>query len=421
VAVFGMRPGLIFQLFLRTASVQRKRAILTIAAIAWGTLSLLLLLSFGEGLRIQLHRASRGMGESLAVMWPGETGLPWQGLPPGRPIRPRIEDIELLRQRIPSLEGVSGEISNWQVTMSTGRTTVTAHIRGVSVRYGDLRNQIPRAGGRFLNPLDEELRRRVVFIGDELARKLFDTEDAEGRQVKLDGVPYTVVGVLVRKIMMGNYGGMDADHALIPITTYKAQYGWDRLNVLVVKPDRKENMESLLAEVHKVLGAKYGFDPEDERVFGIWNTVRSQEETDAMMLGIQMFLGIIGALTLVVGGIGVANIMYAVVKERTREIGVKMALGARSSWITGPIVIEGLVYTTFGGLLGVLMAVSVVTLLAMAPTEGNEAIEFLGKPTLSVPIGVGTAAILGTIGLMAGYFPARRAARIDPAETLRYE
>jgi putative ABC transport system permease protein len=419
--VFGIRPGLIFRLFLRTASVQRKRAILTIAAIAWGTLSLLLLLSFGEGLRIQLHRASRGMGESLAVLWPGETGLPWQGLPPGRPIRPRIEDIELLRRRIPSLAGVSGEMNNWQVTMSTGRTTVTAHVRGVGARYGNLRNQIPRTGGRFLNPLDEERRRRVVFVGDELARRLFDTEDAVGRQVKLDGVPYTVVGVLVRKIMMGNYGGMDEDHALIPITTFKAQYGRDRLNVLVVKPDRSEHMDSVLAEVHRVLGAKYGFDPEDERVFGIWNTVRSQDETDSMMLGIQMFLGIIGALTLAVGGIGVANIMYAVVKERTREIGVKMALGARSSWITGPIVIEGLVYTTFGGLLGVLMAVSAVALLAMVPTEGNEAIEFLGKPTLSMPIGAGTAAILGMIGLMAGYFPARRAARIDPAETLRYE
>jgi len=122
-----------------------------------------------------------------------------------------------------------------------------------------------------------------------------------------------------------------------------------------------------------------------------------------------------------VGGIGVANIMYAVVKERTREIGVKMALGARSSWVTGPIVLEGLVYTLFGGLLGVLMAVTVVSLLALAPTEGNEAIEFLGKPTLSMPIGVGTAAILGLIGLLAGYFPARRAVRIDPAQTLRYE
>jgi putative ABC transport system permease protein len=419
--LLGTRPGLICRLFLKTASVQRKRAILTVAAIAWGTLSLLLLLSFGEGLRLQLHRASRGMGESLAVLWPGETGRPWQGLPRGRPIRPRIEDVELLRQRVPNLAGVSGEISNWQVTMSTGYATVTAHIRAVGASYGEMRNQIPRAGGRFLNPLDEAFRRRVVFLGDELARRLFGTEDAVGEQVKMDGVPYTVVGVLVDKMMMGNYSGMDTDHAVVPLSTYRAQYGDDWLEVLVVKPDREENMDRVLAGVHEVLGAKYGFDPEDERVFGIWNTVRTQEETDAMMLGIQIFLGVIGALTLVVGGIGVANIMYAVVKERTREIGVKMALGARSSWITGPIVLEGLVYTFFGGLLGVVMAVSTVSLLAILPTEGNEAIAFLGTPTLSVSIGVGTAAVLGSIGLLAGYFPARRASRIDPAETLRYE
>ena len=123
--MLGFRPGLILRLFARTASVQRKRAVLTIAAIAWGTLSLLLLLSFGEGLRIQLHRASRGMGSSLAVMWPGETGRPWQGLPAGRRIRPRIEDLDLLRERVTNHAGVTGEISNWQVTMTTPVATVT--------------------------------------------------------------------------------------------------------------------------------------------------------------------------------------------------------------------------------------------------------------------------------------------------------
>jgi putative ABC transport system permease protein len=142
---------------------------------------------------------------------------------------------------------------------------------------------------------------------------------------------------------------------------------------------------------------------------------------DKIMVGIELFLGIIGALTLLIGGIGVANIMYAVVKEKTREIGIQMALGARRSWITGPFILQGLIYTLLGGVWGVLIAVLLVILIGLIPTEGNDAMAFLGKPTLSPAIAVATASILGLIGLLAGYFPARRASSIDPAETLRYE
>jgi putative ABC transport system permease protein len=170
-----------------------------------------------------------------------------------------------------------------------------------------------------------------------------------------------------------------------------------------------------------VLSPRLGFDPEDPRVWGVWNTVEGQKISRNILLGMEIFFGIIGALTLIIGGVGVANIMYAVVKERTREIGVKMALGARRAWITGPFLLEGLVYTFLGGLAGAAIAIVLVTLLGLIPSEGNEALEFLGKPTLSWPIGLATVAILGTCGLLAGYFPARRAAAIDPAETLRYE
>jgi putative ABC transport system permease protein len=415
------RVGLVLHLFLRASRVQRKRAVLTVAAIAWGSLSLILLLSFGEGLKRQLWRASRGMGHNLAILWPGETGRPWQGLPAGRPVRPKIEDVELLKQRLDGVVGVSGEIHNWGVTMTRGETTVTGMTIGASPDYGEMRNQIPIAGGRFLNALDHERRRRVVFLGDELATDVFGDVDPVGKTMKLDGVPYLVVGVMKPKIMMGNYGGMDEDHAIVPISTYKAQWGRDWLSVLVVKPERAEMMTYALRQVHEVLGARYGFDPEDDRAFGIWDTVETGREMMNSVIGIQIFLGIIGTLTLIVGGIGVANIMYAVVKERTREIGVKMALGARRGWITGPIVLEGLLYTLLGGLVGLLMALGLITLLASISTEGSAAIQMLGKPTISMPIGAGAALVLGLIGLLAGYFPARRAANIDPAETLRYE
>ena len=415
------RPLLVFQLFLRSSRVQKKRAILTIAAIAWGSLSLLLLLSFGEGLKRQLLVADSGLGRNIAILWPGETTRPWNGLPSGRWILPRIEDIELISQRVANLQAVSGEMRQWQSAYRYGNRTVNRRLTGASVAFGDIRAHIPRSGGRFLNPIDERLRRRVIFLGHELAADLFGDEEPVGLSVLVDNVPFTVVGVLIDKVQNGSYGGPDASHGVIPISTFEAQYGENELENIVVKPLRADLMPAVLKGVRETLGAKYGFDPEDERALGIWNTVEGAALMDKIMLGIQLFLGIIGALTLVVGGIGVANIMYAVVKERTSEIGVKMALGARPGWITGPLVLEGLTYTLIGGALGLIMATVLVMILDWIPTDGNEALQMLGKPTLSVPIAIFSATVLGSIGLLAGYFPARRAALVDPAETLRYE
>jgi putative ABC transport system permease protein len=411
----------IFSLFATSSRLQKKRAYLTIAAIAWGTVAILLLLAFGEGLKRQLDRNRRSTGENLAVMWPGETAKAYKGMPPGRSIRPRIEDVELLQARMPELKAVLGEVVSWRTALTYGRKTVNGRVIGTNWQYGDARKHFPQRGGRFISPADEQQRRRVIFLGDEMAKNIFGDASPVGKTLLVNNAPYLVVGVMQHKTQMGMYGGPDANHAIIPISTFRAQFGRDRINNLVIETNSPGEMKTELRKLNEIMGAKFRYDPTDERALGAWDMVKSAQQTSNILIGIQLFLGIVGALTLLIGGVGVANIMYAVVKERTREIGVKMALGAKRRWIIVPFVLEGVLYTLIGGALGIIIATLLVSLTSFVPIEGNKVMSFLGRPTLSPQIGVITSLILGVIGLLAGYFPARRAASIDPAATLRYE
>jgi len=225
-----------------------------------------------------------------------------------------------------------------------------------------------------------------------LAEDIFGEVDPVGEILQVANVPYLVIGVLHPKLQMGTYKGPDAQGAVIPITTFAAQWSRYSLNNVVFKVGDPEDMPSAREEFARALSARYRFDPTDEQVTRLWDTAEGGKSLAAEMRRFQIFLGVIGALTLLVGGIGVANIMYAVVKEKTREIGVQMAIGAHRSWITGPFVLQGMTYTLLGGALGLVIAIVLIVLLDLVPVEGNRSLEFLGKPTLNVEIAVAGAA-----------------------------
>jgi putative ABC transport system permease protein len=411
--------ALVWRLFRADLAHQTKRIVLTVLAIAWGTLSIVLLLSFGEGLKRSLGAGSRGLGEGIAVIWPGSTTRAYMGLPSGRPIPLKDEDPDLVRSRIPEIGLLSVEYARY-VPVAAGEKMVNVRVRGVEPEFGEIRNIHPQAGGRFLNALDLAEKRRVVFLGEELARDLFGTEDVVGRTVQINRSTFLVVGVAQKKLQMGMYNGADRNQATIPAPTFKSMYTDARIDNLVYRPATPALGDAAKARFYQVMGAKHHFDPEDERALGMWDTREMQRINHNISLGIQIFLGIIGALTLFVGGMGVANIMYAVVKERTREIGVKMALGAKERQVMLPFMMEALLMTVVGGIAGTIVSLGLIFLIAALPLQG-EAFDLLGRPTFSPAIAAATAVVLGTIGTFAGFFPAKRAASVQPAVSLRYE
>ncbi|MFZ0391779.1 MAG: ABC transporter permease [Calditrichia bacterium] len=415
-----MKQWYLFRLFTREMGKQRKRIVLTLSAIAWGTLSIILLLAFGEGLKRQMGKANKGLGINIVILFGGQTSKVYQGLPKGRSIRLTDEDVYLLQEKIPEINRISGEYDLWGASFTYGKKTLTERVTGVLPSFEDMRTHYPQAGGRFINALDVKERRRVVFLGNELKDRLIGPKDAIGEVISINGIPFTVVGVMAEKMQMSMYGGPDAGKAVIPSTTLKALEGRQYINRIIYQLKNLDAAPYVEQQVYSILGKKYRFQPDDKKALYVWDTIKQTRIGQTIFEGIQLFLGLIGALTLLIASVGVANIMYVSVRERTREIGIKRALGARRLQIKLQFVLEALLIAITGGLIGAFVALIIIQLLQGIPVEEGP-LQFLGKPTFSAPIAVSTAAILGFVGLASGYFPARRAAAVDPIEALRYE
>ncbi|MEJ2636110.1 MAG: ABC transporter permease [Calditrichia bacterium] len=415
-----MKSWYLFRLFTREMKKQRKRIALTVSAIAWGTLSIILLLAFGQGLKLQLGKANKGLGVNIVIMYGGQTSKIYQGLPRGRTIRLTDEDVTLLKEKIPQITAISGEYDLYGASFTYGKKTLTERVTGVLPAFEDMRTHFPQAGGRFIDALDVNERRRVVFLGDELKQRLMGDDEAVGKIITINNIPFKVVGVLQKKMQMSMYGGPDADKAVIPSSTLQTLEGRQYLNRIVYQVSDTRWAPYVERQVFTILGKKYRFNPDDDKALYIWDTIKQTAIASTILDGIQIFLGVIGALTILIASVGVANIMYVSVKERTREIGVKRALGAKRVHIRRQFIMEALFIAISGGLIGGAAALIIIKILQGIPV-GDGPLQFLGKPTFSLGIALATASILGLVGLAAGYFPSRRAAAVDPVEALRYE
>jgi putative ABC transport system permease protein len=405
---------------LRTLWAHKLRTFLTMFGIAWGIISITLMVAAGEGLRVGQKKTADNFGKDIMIFFAGRTSMQAGGLRAGRPIHFEATDYQLVQEEATACQYVIPELGT-SAKVHSAFNSASLLVTGSLPPFAEIRT-IPVSEGRYYNWEDQAEGRRVAFLGSDAKKQLFATRAAVGQTIFLRDSPYTVIGVMQEKEQDSSYDGRDISKVFIPFSSMirdfpnrppLTKYSIDRL---LITPKSIQQHETCKWESRRALARLHSFDPQDEEAAHVWDTVENAQAFRQLTDGMKYFLGGVGLVSLFLGGIGVMNVMLVAVRERTREIGVRKAVGATGRAILWQFFIETMIIVFLSGGIGMGVAFGLCSLVNTIPMP-----EFFAGLLATWDTGLVAFGLLGTVAVLSALYPANRAASVDPIEALRYE
>ncbi len=406
----------------RTLWSHKLRTFLTMFGIAWGIVSIVLMVAAGEGLRKGQEEQTRNLGKDIMIVFHGRTSLQAGGTRAGRVVHWEDPDVQAVHEQAPDCEYAIPELEQEDVRTHSNYNNAAFLITGSYPEFGYIRS-LSVGSGRFYNWDDQREGRRVVFLGSDAAKQLFpEGRNPLGENVYLNDIPFMVIGVMAAKKQDSSYDGWDVNKIFLPFAAMRRDFPdkapgtpWT-FDQLLVTPKSIQQHEACKAEVRAALGKMHHYDPTDKEACPIWDTVQNAKAFAQMTDGMKYFLGAVGFVTLFLGGIGVMNVMMVAVRERTREIGVRKALGAPAHAIMKQFFIEAMIIALFSGGVGMTIAYGLCWMVDLLPMPA-----FFAGLVPTWQSGALACGMLGATAVLSALLPARRAASVDPIEALRFE
>jgi len=403
-----------------TLLAHKRRTLLTMFGIAWGIISITLMVAAGEGLGRGIQKQQEHFGKDVMIIFAGRTSMQAGGVRSGRVVHWMEDDYKQVAQEAPACKYVMPELDN-DLKVHSAFNSGDINTAGSLPPFTEIRS-IAVAEGRFYNYEDNEEGRRVAFLGSDTKKQLFAERDAIGQVVELNGVPYTVIGVMKTKDQNSDYNGVDIRKIFIPFNAMKRDFPnkppamEHSVSRLLAAPWSLETHPACVRQIRRTLGRLHDFDSRDEEAASIWDTVKNAQANRMIFVGMEVFMGAVGVATIFLGGLGVMNVMLVSVRERTREIGVRKALGATRESILKQFFLETVIVVFISGGVGLIISYGLCGLVNLLP-----AVPYFDGLDASWKLAALTIGLLGLIAMLSALYPANRAASVDPIEALRFE